>query len=295
MGTCRFCGQSAGLFRSEHAECVAKHEAEKAEAERKQLADRWALRQQVLTAFDQVYETGAEMPTWPGGVPSINLVGGERVVWLFENVEYLADKKKRSYNGVYGGPSVHVMRGVSVRLGILHGAPHTAVERISQGVGSLILTTSNIYFYSERASVRIPYKKVTSYLPYEDGVGIIKDSATALPLAFVTGSDLAFEVVSRISRIALNPGPHAAKAAALSQATSVQAAAEGDEPPSGALYTKAVQIVIASQRASISGVQRHLRIGYNLAAQLIARMEKEGIVGAPQSDGSRRVLVGQPH
>lgn len=234
------------------------------------------------------------MPTWPGAVPPINLVGGERVVWLFENVEYLADKKMRTYNGVYGGPSVHVTRGVSLRLGAFHGAPHTAVERVSQGVGSLILTTSNIYFYSERASVRVPYKKVTSYLPYEDGVGIVKDSATALPMAFVTGSDLAFEIVSRISRIVLNPGPHAAEVAALSQATSVQAVAGGDEPPSDALYIKAVQIVIASQRASISGVQRHLRIGYNLAAQLIARMENEGIVSAPQTDGSRQVLAGQP-
>lgn len=292
MGTCRFCGQSAGWLRSEHAECVAKHEAEEAEAERRRLADRQALRQQILTALDHVYETGAEMPTWPGVVPPINLGGGERVVWLFENVEYLADKKKRTYNGVYGGPSVHVMRGVSLRLGAFHGAPHTAVERISQGVGSLILTTSNIFFYSERASIRVHYKKITSYLPYEDGVGIIKDSAAALPLAFVTGSDLAFEIVSRISRIVMNPGAHAAGTAALSQAGPAQTVVEGDEPPSDALYAKAVQIVITSQRASISGVQRHLRIGYNLAARMIEQMESEGIVSAPQSDGVRRVLAG---
>ena len=294
MGTCRFCGQSAGWLRSEHAECVAKHEAEEAEAERKQLAGRQGLRKQILTALDQVYETGAEMPTWPGVVPPINLVGGERVVWLFENVEYLADKKKRTYNGVYGGPSVHVTRGVSLRLGAFHGAPHTAVERVSQGVGSLILTTSNIYFYSERASIRVPYKKVTSYLPYEDGVGIIKDSATALPLTFVTGSDLAFEIVSRISRIVMNPGAHPAGTAALSQASSAHATAPSEEPVDDELYDKAVQIVVATQRASISGVQRHLRIGYNLSARLIERMEAEGIVSQPQSDGMRRVLVGQP-
>ena len=294
MGTCRFCGQSAGWLRSEHAECVTQHAAAEAEAERKRLAGRRALRQQALTALDRVYETGAEMPTWPGTVPPINLVGGERVIWLFKNVEYLADKTKRSYNGVYGGPSIHVMRGVSLRLGAFHGAPHAAVERVSQGMGSLILTTSNIYFYSEQASIRVPYKKVTSYLPYEDGVGIIKDSATALPLTFVTGSDLAFEIVSRISRIVMNPGAHAAGTAALSQASPAQAVAGGDESPSGALYAKAVQIVVASQRASISGVQRHLRIGYNLAARMIERMEAEGIVSAPQSDGVRRVLVEQP-
>jgi S-DNA-T family DNA segregation ATPase FtsK/SpoIIIE len=70
-----------------------------------------------------------------------------------------------------------------------------------------------------------------------------------------------------------------------------QVAAGSDEPPSGALYAKAVQIVIASQRASVSGVQRHLRIGFNLAAAMIERMETEGIVSAPQPDGVRRVLV----
>lgn len=294
MGTCRFCGQPAGWLRSEHAECVAKHEAEEADAKRKQLAGRQALRDGLLRDLDQLYEVGGELPTWPGVVPPINLVGGERVVWQFANVEYLADKKKRTYNGVYGGPSVHVMRGVSLRLGAFHGAPHASVERVSQGVGTLILTTSNIYFYSERASIRVPYKKVISYLPYADGVGIIKDSATALPLTFVTGSDLAFEIVSRISRIVMNTGAHAARTVALSQARPAQAAAEGDELPSDALYAKAVQIVIASRRASISGVQRHLRIGYNLASKLIERMEAEGIVSVPQSDGVRRVLVGQP-
>jgi hypothetical protein len=205
VGTCRFCGRPAGWFRSEHTECIAKHDAEIAEAERVRAAGRHAVRQGLLRALDQAYELGAELPSWAGAISPINLVNGERVVWLFENVEYLADKKKRSYNGVYGGPSVHVMRGVSLRLGGFHSAPQTAVERVSQGVGSLILTTSNIYFYSERVSIRVPYKKVTSYLPYEDGVGIIKDSATALPLSFVTGSDLAFEIVSRISRIMLNP------------------------------------------------------------------------------------------
>ena len=288
MGTCRFCGQPAGWLRSEHAECVAQHAAAEAEAERKRLAGRQALRQQTLTALDRVYETGAEMPTWPGVVPPINLVGGERVVWLFENVEYLADKKKRTYNGVYGGPSVHVMRGVSLRLGAFHGAPHASVERVSQGVGTLILTTSNIYFYSERASIRVPYKKVTSYLPYEDGVGIIKDSAAALPLAFVTGSDLAFEILTRISRIVLNAGPHTASAATPSGAI---APVTSDEQPTAAQYMSAVRIVVTTQRASISGVQRHLRIGYNLAARLIEKMEMEGIVSAPQPDGTRRVLM----
>jgi S-DNA-T family DNA segregation ATPase FtsK/SpoIIIE len=58
-----------------------------------------------------------------------------------------------------------------------------------------------------------------------------------------------------------------------------------------ALYDRAVQIVTTSRRASISGVQRHLRIGYNRAARLIEQMERSGLVSPMQTNGNREVLV----
>jgi S-DNA-T family DNA segregation ATPase FtsK/SpoIIIE len=61
-----------------------------------------------------------------------------------------------------------------------------------------------------------------------------------------------------------------------------------------ALYDRAVQIVTTSRRASISGVQRHLRIGYNRAARLIEQMEQEGVVSAPQHNGQREVIAPPP-
>ena len=57
------------------------------------------------------------------------------------------------------------------------------------------------------------------------------------------------------------------------------------------LYDQAVAIVIESRRASISLVQRHLRIGYNRAARLVEQMEVAGIVSPMESNGSRTVLV----
>ena len=60
------------------------------------------------------------------------------------------------------------------------------------------------------------------------------------------------------------------------------------------LYDKAVRIVTESRRASISGVQRHLRIGYNRAARLIEQMEQEGVVSSPQHNGNREVLAPPP-
>ena len=57
------------------------------------------------------------------------------------------------------------------------------------------------------------------------------------------------------------------------------------------LYDEAVNFVIDSRRASISAVQRKLRIGYNRAARLIETMEEAGIVSDMSSNGSREVLV----
>ena len=59
------------------------------------------------------------------------------------------------------------------------------------------------------------------------------------------------------------------------------------------LYDEAVGIVLKTRRASISGVQRQLRIGYNRAARLIEDMERAGLVSAMQSNGNREVLA--PH
>jgi S-DNA-T family DNA segregation ATPase FtsK/SpoIIIE len=52
-----------------------------------------------------------------------------------------------------------------------------------------------------------------------------------------------------------------------------------------------VAIVLQHRKASISLVQRHLRIGYNRAARLLEQMEKSGLVGSLQANGSRELIV----
>jgi S-DNA-T family DNA segregation ATPase FtsK/SpoIIIE len=64
-----------------------------------------------------------------------------------------------------------------------------------------------------------------------------------------------------------------------------------DEDAETQLYRKAVQIVAESQKASTSYLQRQLRVGYNSAARLIERMEKDGKVGTPDHVGRREVLI----
>ena len=67
-----------------------------------------------------------------------------------------------------------------------------------------------------------------------------------------------------------------------------------DEEDADALYEEAVQIVTESRRASISYVQRRLKIGYNRAARLIEQMERAGVVGPQEASGNRDVLVPSP-
>ena len=64
--------------------------------------------------------------------------------------------------------------------------------------------------------------------------------------------------------------------------------ASGEQDP---MYDQAVAIVLQHRKASISLVQRHLRIGYNRAARLLEQMENSGLVGALASNGSRELIV----
>jgi S-DNA-T family DNA segregation ATPase FtsK/SpoIIIE len=60
---------------------------------------------------------------------------------------------------------------------------------------------------------------------------------------------------------------------------------------SDAMYDQAVAIVLQHKRASISLVQRHLRIGYNRAARLLEQMEKSGLVSPMATNGNRDLIV----
>src|SRR5215831_14060104 len=64
------------------------------------------------------------------------------------------------------------------------------------------------------------------------------------------------------------------------------------QPEGGDLYQQAVQVVLRDRKASTSYIQRRLQIGYNRAASLMERMEKEGVVGAANHAGKREILLG---
>jgi S-DNA-T family DNA segregation ATPase FtsK/SpoIIIE len=64
--------------------------------------------------------------------------------------------------------------------------------------------------------------------------------------------------------------------------------AGGEKDP---MYDQAVEVVLKNRKASISLVQRHLKIGYNRAARLVEDMEKAGLVSSMSTNGQRDILV----
>ena len=74
------------------------------------------------------------------------------------------------------------------------------------------------------------------------------------------------------------------------QSFDLEGAPTGEDSAEDQQYRAAIQLVCESQKASTSWLQRQLRIGYNSAARLIERMEKDGIVGRPDHVGRREVL-----
>ncbi len=66
---------------------------------------------------------------------------------------------------------------------------------------------------------------------------------------------------------------------------------EGGSAEKDPMYDQAVEVVLKNRKASISLVQRHLKIGYNRAARLVEDMEKAGLVSAMSGSGQREILV----
>ena len=69
---------------------------------------------------------------------------------------------------------------------------------------------------------------------------------------------------------------------------------EEDDAELDEKFDLAVEIVVNSGQASISMIQRKLRVGYNRAARMVESMEQAGLVGPLQSNGARDILVPAP-
>jgi S-DNA-T family DNA segregation ATPase FtsK/SpoIIIE len=120
---------------------------------------------------------------------------------------------------------------------------------------------------------------------------------TGLPVR-VHGAFVSDEEVHRVVKHLQSTGKPNYIEGILEGGTLEEGGAGADGMPAGegggeadALYDQAVQVVLKNRRASISLVQRHLRIGYNRAARLLEQMENSGVVSPMQSNGNRDILA----
>jgi len=136
-----------------------------------------------------------------GNLP-INLQKGEQVVWAFSSSKYLEDKIRRQFVGGSQGVSIRVMKGVYYRVGAFKGQSIEHTERVHIDTGWVVVTNKNIYFAGTKKSVRMPYAKIVSFEPFSDGIGVMRDTATAKPQIFVTGDGwFTYNLITNLSQI----------------------------------------------------------------------------------------------
>lgn len=117
----------------------------------------------------------------------VNLQRGESVVWVFDNVDYLEDRVKRERVGGSQGVSLRVMSGVYYRVGAFKARTVESTHRTKVDQGALVVTTKHLYFVGGATSKKIPYSKIVSFEQYSNGIGLMRDAASALPQTFVLG------------------------------------------------------------------------------------------------------------
>lgn len=136
-----------------------------------------------------------------GNLP-INFQKSEQIVWVFRNSQYLEDKTRRQYVGGSQGVSLRVMKGVYYRVGAFKGHPVEYTERVHIDTGVVVTTNKHIYFTGPHKSIRLPYLKIVSFEPFSDGIGVMRDAATAKPQIFVTGDGwFIYNLVTNLSKL----------------------------------------------------------------------------------------------
>lgn len=146
-------------------------------------------------AEDRVTRGAVLRDIFEGNLPEIRVEGDlpfnlqktEKIVWVFENVDYLEERIRTRYVGGSQGVSIRVARGLYYRVGGFKGERIQTGETVHADTGLLGLTDRHLYYAGSSKRFRIRYDKIVAFEPYSDGIGIQHDLQTARPQIFVTG------------------------------------------------------------------------------------------------------------
>lgn len=190
------------VFAWEEAVKKAFEDSVLSEVEERRLSDFYEyfqLSQKILDrngAFTRVVKGAVLRELMSGNIPEkveikglcpFNLQKNEKLIWVFSGVDYFEEKDRTRYVGGTHGFSVRIAKGVYYRTGAFKGERVLSTELVHVGNGLMGVTNKNIYFHSDKKSLRLPLNKVVSFVPYSDGIGLQRDAASAKPQLFMTG------------------------------------------------------------------------------------------------------------
>ena len=207
------------------------------------------------------------------------LVAGKEIEGLIQRLAQMARAAGIHVIMATQRPSVDVITGV-IKANFPTRISFQVTSRIDsrtilgeQGAEQLLGKGDMIYMSGGSKKIRV-HGPFCSDTEIENIVNFIKDQDLE---EFGEGDKVSFESAANVD------------APASAGVKDMKEGGGGDED----LYSKAVTIVRRDKKASISYIQRQLRIGYNRAANLVEKMEEEGVVSAPNISGKREVLEEQ--
>lgn len=162
--------------------------------------------------------------------------------------------------------------------------PNDLIDRLRERIKDNVQRAVAIIAADTRVTVTATLEQVTFKGGIEAKLKLSKANQHRLDLADNVGEQVL---------VIIMPAEHFTHGMDEVQGEEDQRALPDDEqfdPEDDPLYHHGVRHVRESRRASISSVQRHLKIGYNRAARMVERMEAEGVVTAMATDGSREVI-----
>lgn len=188
--------------------------SEQEEAALSKMIEHFALSQQILDrkgAYTKLVKGAILRDIMEGRLPMrikidgnlpFNLQKSEKIVWVFQDVNYYEEKTRTRYVGGSQGVSIRIAKGVYYRNSAFKGERIQTSETVRADTGLLGVTNKHIYFAGPVKRFRIAYNKIVCFEPFSDGIGVQRDAQTAKPQSFQTGDGwFAYNLITNLAQM----------------------------------------------------------------------------------------------
>lgn len=260
-----------------------KQAKKKRKQEQKEYARRMLAYKGIFLAEEQIHrlEDKQELPIVE---TPVFLNYGEVAVYYCEATRQETKNRVIGRIGGYAGGTVRIAKGFSGHTG--RTASHTVYGDVSTHYeGKMVLTNKRLVFLSDQEGFEVPYNTITAATAYSDGLSI--QSRRHIYTLLLPKADLAVIAFNAV-RTGEIPIADAASdfGKGYSDAENGKIVYVDDD-----LFTDAVDAVMETHQASVSIIQRRLKLGYTHAARLIDEMEAHKIVGPFKGSTPRQILI----